>query len=112
MRSHKYARQAAIAALAANEQGKFWSFHDGLFENYSQIDDSKITALAEKLGLDREQFQRDMKDQKIWTQINKDIQEANKVGVRGTPAVMVNGKLLKDRSVESLRARIESYNFV
>lgn len=107
LRNHKYARKSAIAALAANEQGKFWSFHDGLFENYSKIDDAFILTLADKLDLDREQFQRDMKNQKIWAQINKDIQEAKKVGVRGTPTVMVNGKLLQDRSVEGFRARIE-----
>lgn len=106
LRNHKYARQAAVAALAANEQGKFWPFHDGLFENYAQIDETKIIALADKLGLDREQFQRDMKNQKIWAQINKDTQEAKKVGVHGTPTVMINGKQLQDRSVEGFRARI------
>ena len=107
LRNHSYARKAAIAALAANEQGEFWPFHDGLFENHSQIDDTFILMLADKLDLDREQFQRDMKNQKIWAQINKDIQEAKKVGVRGTPTVMVNGKLLQNRSVEGFRARIK-----
>jgi protein-disulfide isomerase len=37
LRNHKFAKPAASAALAAGEQGKFWEFHDKLFQNYNQL---------------------------------------------------------------------------
>ena len=49
---HKFATKAAMAALAANAQGKFWEFHSKLFENYKVINDAKIQDIAGELGLD------------------------------------------------------------
>jgi len=49
--SHRFATKAAIAALAANAQGKFWEFHDALFKNYTSLDDAKIQQIARNSGL-------------------------------------------------------------
>ena len=49
---HKFAKQAAIASIAARNQGKFWPFHDQLFANYNKLNDAKIRELAEAVGLD------------------------------------------------------------
>lgn len=95
---HKYARAAATAALAAERQGKFWTLHDLLFANYSSLNPQKIDQLAEQAGLDMEQFETDRKDPRLQQQINADLQEGQKIGVRGTPTIFINGRLLPQRS--------------
>ncbi|MBL7178295.1 MAG: thioredoxin domain-containing protein [Desulfobacteraceae bacterium] len=59
---HKFAMKAAAAALAANKQGKFWEFHDRLFKNYKNLNDTKIQEIAKELALDMERFNKDLKD--------------------------------------------------
>ena len=56
LRMHRFAVPAALAGLAANDQGQFWPFHDRLFENYNQLNAQKIEAIREELGLDAERF--------------------------------------------------------
>jgi protein-disulfide isomerase len=48
IRSHKFAAQAAVAALAADRQGKFWEFHDELFNNYNRLNEEKVQEIAAK----------------------------------------------------------------
>ena len=98
LRNHAFAVKAATAALAAGKMGKFWEFHDLLFENYNRINDEKITEIATTLGLDQEEFSRHLKDPAIAGQIQADFQDGVAAGVRGTPTLFVNGKLLRDRS--------------
>ena len=56
--SHKFAKKAAAAALAAGRQGKFWEFHDELFKNYRNLDDKKILEIAKKLELEEARFKQ------------------------------------------------------
>ena len=105
--SHKFARQAAVAALSAGRQGKFWEFHDKLFENYDQLNEQKIQAIAQDLGLDAAKFAENMRDSQHSLAIDRDLWEGDKVGVTGTPAVFVNGKLLRDRRLRDFQAKIE-----
>lgn len=95
---HKHARAAATAALAAGRQGKFWPMHDLLFENYNKLNPQKIRQLAEQVGLNMAQFETDRIDQKLQQQINADFQEGQKIGVRGTPTIFINGRRLPQRS--------------
>jgi protein-disulfide isomerase len=98
---HPQAQPAAIAALAAHKQGKFWEFHDELFLNQSKLnniakDDSKasddyMVSIATKLGLDISKFRNDLKSKDILDQIKADQADASKAGVRGTPFFLVNG---------------------
>ena len=106
--NHRWARQAAEAALAAGQQGKFWELHKLLFENYRVLDDKKIEDLARGLGLDMEKLNSDMKSPAIQELINRDIQNARDVGVRGTPTLYVNGKLLTNRSREGFEEMIDA----
>ncbi len=62
LRRHKYATKAAMAALTADGQGKFWAFHDQLFEKYKQLSDQKIKDIARDLGFDMEKFEKQMKN--------------------------------------------------
>lgn len=105
---HKSARKAAAAALAAKAQGKFWSFHNKLLENSRAISDAKLQEIAEELGLDMEKFNADMEGPAIQKIIADDIQNGRIAGVRGTPAVFVNGKLLKSRSLQSFQKMIDA----
>jgi protein-disulfide isomerase len=105
--NHKYAKKAAAAALAADRQGKFWDYQDQLFENFNRLSDQKIQEIARELGLDDVQFQKDMNDTKILAKISRDIQDGNNAGVRGTPTVFVNGRLLRQRSLQGFQTMID-----
>ncbi len=69
IRSHKFAIQAAVAALAAERQGKFWDFHDELFKHYDKLNEEKIQEIAGTLELDKAQFEKDRQDPLLMEQI-------------------------------------------
>jgi protein-disulfide isomerase len=103
---HKMAVPAAKAALAAHEQEKFWPFHDRLFAA-KKLSQEGITQIAQELDLDMTRFAKDMSSPKIQAQINKDLQDAQKAGVTGTPTPFINGRQLKQRSLEGFQAIID-----
>lgn len=103
---HKFARKAAAAALAAHNQGKFWDFHNKLFENYKSINDAMIQGIAEELGLDMEKFDKDMQSRAVKGLIARDINDAMRIGVRGTPSIFINGKVLRNRSLPGFQRMI------
>ena len=107
LRNHKFARPAAIAALAANKQGKFWELHDQLYENYNRLSDQKIREIAQQVGLDMEKFDKDLKDPKLKAIVERDFQEGARAGVRGIPTIFVNGRQLRNRSFQGFQAAIE-----
>jgi protein-disulfide isomerase len=106
--SHKFARKAATAALAANNQGKFWEFHHKLFENYRALNDAKIEEIAKELELDMDKFATDMKSPGVVGMINRDVRDGRQIGVRGTPTVYVNGKLLRNRNIQGFMEMIDA----
>lgn len=106
--SHKYARKAASAALAAHRQGKFWEFHGMLFKNYKALDDEKIQEIARGLNLDMDTFHGDMGSPAIQMLIKRDIRNGREVGLRGIPAFFINGKNLKKRTPEGFQEMIEA----
>jgi protein-disulfide isomerase len=107
IRNHKFAMPAAIAALAAERQGKFWEFHDLLFKDYNRLNEQKIKDIAQQLKLDMEKFEKDRKDPQIRAMINRDLAEGNRAGVRGTPTVFINGRLLRNRGMAGFQELIE-----
>ena len=106
--NHKYAKTASKAALAANIQGKFWEFHTKLLTNYKVINEVKIQEIAGELGLNMGKLTKDMKLRDIAILIARDVRNGRQVGVRGTPAVYVNGKILKNRSLRGFNQMIEA----
>lgn len=96
---------SASAALAANEQGKFWEFHDRLFAE-KKLSKQVINKIAVDLKLDIPRFEKDLKSQKIKNQIQKDIQAGKKAGVTGTPTVFINGRIPRQRTPEGFQAVI------
>ncbi|MCK4508152.1 MAG: thioredoxin domain-containing protein [Desulfuromonadales bacterium] len=105
---HKFAKAAAIASIAARNQGKFWPLHDQLFANYNKLNDALIRQLAEGVGLDMARFDQDMADPALQQEVAADMQLGGKAGVRGTPAVYINGRQLKDRSIKGFKKMINT----
>src|SRR5215216_5526642 len=91
---------AAQAAEAAAEQNKFWEVHDLLFTQQANwialpVADFEqwITAQASGLGLNVEQFQSDMKRDDIVARVNQAWEQGQKMGLPGTPLILLNGQI-------------------
>jgi len=91
---HPNAVSAAAAAEAAKEQGKFWEYHDKLFSNQNKLKEKDLRQYAVELGLDMAKFDADMTDPATTKRINDDAEEANALGVTGTPGFFINGRFL------------------
>jgi len=107
LRNHAQAMPAARAALAAHAQGKFWSYHDQLFANAKQLGPELYEKIATDLKLDLEKFNRERNGRPSFEQVAADFRLGQSAGVRGTPALYVNGLLLEQRSPDVLRQMIE-----
>jgi protein-disulfide isomerase len=101
--------RAAIAALAAQRQGRFWEMHDVLFEHQDQpLTEPLLRREAGALGLDLERFSADLRSEQLVAVVNADLSEADRLGIQGTPAFFVNGRPLAGwQSFEALRSVIE-----
>lgn len=89
---HPAAALAHQAAAAAREQGKFWEMHDLLFANQSAVKRGDLMQYAAKLGLDMDRFAKDLDSDRIKKLIEAETLEGEKLGVRGTPTFLVNGR--------------------
>ena len=86
---------AAVAARAAQAQGKFWEYHDLLYENQSSgFSDENLQALARKANLDVQRFEGDYERSRYAELVRKDFQKGQRIGVNGTPTFFVNGRVL------------------
>jgi protein-disulfide isomerase len=93
---HPNARQASEAARCANDQGKFWPFHDALYSSAAGTDVSieALTGHATKVGLDVAAFKQCLDSDRHLAGIQRDVEQAERLGLSGTPAFFVNGRLL------------------
>ena len=107
LRSHRYSRAAAAAALAAGIQGRFWEFHDALFDNYDKLNPQKINDIARDLKIDVARLNREMNHPEVMAALNRDASEVARLDVSGTPTVFVNGRIFRDHSMQSFQALIE-----
>jgi protein-disulfide isomerase len=97
---HKNAIAAARAAEAARNQNKFWEMHDRLYRNqkvWADLPDPRPTFIsyAQQLGLNVEQFTRDMDSADVQQRILADQQRGASLGVTGTPTVFIDGHMLR-----------------
>jgi protein-disulfide isomerase len=102
---HEHARAAARAAVAAQNQGKFWEMHDMLFENQHALEPSDLESYAERIGLDMERFRADMEAEETEAVIERNRAQGRELGVDGTPRVFVDGRPFEE-PVEALDAYI------
>lgn len=91
---HPYAFQAAQAAECAEQQGKFWPYHNELFANQSKLDIKDLKALADKVGLKAKEFDTCLDQGKSKDAVAHDVSAGQKLGVTGTPSFFINGRLL------------------
>jgi protein-disulfide isomerase len=91
---HDKAGLAAEASLAANEQGKFWEYHDKLFANQQALDRPALEKYAEELGLNMSKFKAALDAHKFKKQVEDETKFGNSIGATGTPTFFINGKSL------------------
>ena len=91
---HPQAMPAALATECAQEQGKFWEYHDVIFENQGLLAQNKYKEWAGQLGLNQEKFDQCFDSKKYEERVLKDLAEAESAGIGGTPTFLVNGKIV------------------
>jgi protein-disulfide isomerase len=96
----KESHQAANASMCANEQGRFWDYHDILYtnwngENEGAFSDKRLVAFAETIGLDMDKFNDCFETNRYNDEIEKDKADGEAAGVQGTPSVFVNGTIIR-----------------
>jgi protein-disulfide isomerase len=93
-RIHPEAIPSAQAAWAAQQQGKFWEYHDALFAQQDRLGEDLYLATARDLNLNLEQFNQDRESEAAIAALESDIQMARTIGVSGTPFFVMNGEPL------------------
>lgn len=105
--NHRFAMKAAQASIAADAQGKFWEYHDLIFQNYNQLSDEKFEEFRAALNLDKAKFEKVMNSKETIDKINADKNDGIKAGVRGTPSVYVNGRLVRPANLDGISSAVE-----
>ncbi len=91
---HPQARPAAIAAVCAEQQGKFWEFHTQLFANQQALGPEDLDKYAAAVGLDMPAFKACLQSPETAQRVQTDAEAARAAGITGTPAFFVNGILI------------------
>jgi protein-disulfide isomerase len=89
---HEQAMPAALAVEAAREQGKFWEMHDALFGDQEHLDHAGLEGHARALGLDMKRFGAARGGARANERVRRDMAEAARFGVKGTPNFFINGR--------------------
>lgn len=109
---HPRAIPTARAAEAAANQGKFWEYHNELFDNFPDYTDAQITKYAQDIGLDMDKFNQDLNSDDVVKKINDDLAAGEKTGLSGTPTfyIVVEDKVTKVtvNQYEDLEAAVKS----
>lgn len=88
---HPMAQAAAEASEAAAAQGRFWDYHDALFDAQSRLSDAELLAVAEALGLDAERVAADLEAGRWRERVHRDVESATASGAQHTPTFFTNG---------------------
>jgi len=104
---HQYAFKAAEAAECANDQGRFWEYHDALFRNQNDLSERNLKRIANELNLDIKNFSACLDSGAKSSIVENEIREGMRRGVRGTPTFFINGKQILDWRYESFKEAIE-----
>lgn len=93
---HPVSCLAAKASVCANKQGRFWDYHDLVFENQARLSRSVLVELASKAGLDGPLFETCLASDEAIEAVKRDVEQGSKIAVQGTPSVYINGRLFRD----------------
>jgi protein-disulfide isomerase len=112
---HEHAREAALAAEAAGFQGKFWEMHDTLYREqqiWSNASNARglFESYAGTIGLNVDQFKKDMDSDKARERVDSDHALADFLGIKVTPTLFINNRPVdpKDKNPEGVRAAINA----
>jgi protein-disulfide isomerase len=115
LQMHEHAREAALAAEAAGLQGRFWEMHDLLYREqdaWSKADNTRelFESYAGMIGLNVDQFKKDIESEKARARVDADQERANSLGIQITPTVFINDRQIPstDKTPEGIRAAIEA----
>jgi len=89
---HQYAKKSAEAAECADDQEKFWEYHDKLFENQNALTTNDLKRYASEIGLDTELFDACLDSGTMASRVREDTSEGQKFGVSGTPTFLIDGQ--------------------
>lgn len=103
---HENAFRAAVAAGAANAQGKFFEYTEILYKNQTNLDAVSLRKYAADLNLNLKQFDLDFASPKIAGEVRQDMEDGKRYGLSGTPTLFVNGVKVRRFSPENFRAAI------
>ena len=108
---HPHALRAAIAAEAAGQQGKFFEFHDLLFQNQQEwstvaVPTTFFVNYAEELELDIEQFRSQLNSSLLEERVRSQFDEARELGLTGTPSFLLNGQKMKYETLDEFLGQI------
>ena len=92
--NHPHAQQAAEAAQCAGDQGKFWEYHDSLFDRQAPGTGWNFTELAKEIGLNQDAFATCLNTGRYREEVAKDLHDGFKLGVTSTPTFFINGRPL------------------
>jgi protein-disulfide isomerase len=92
--NHPHAQQAAEAAQCAGDQGKFWEYHDSLFDHQAPGTGWNFTELAKEIGLNQNAFATCLNTGRYREEVAKDLHDGFKLGVTSTPTFFINGRPL------------------
>jgi len=105
---HTNARLAAEAAVAAQQQQKFWQFQDMLWDKQDELGPAEIEKIAKESGLDVTKFRQDLDSQAVKAHVQKDRSDGQALGLQATPTIYINGREYTDpKDTDSLREWIK-----
>lgn len=90
---HAWSKAAAVAALAAHRQGKFWEMHDCLFRHQASLDGTTPETCEHEAGLDLARFEKDRNSPQLAARVDREVALARRLGVQQVPAYTINGRL-------------------
>jgi len=93
--SHPRAFPSAVAAVCAEEQGKFWQMHDRLFSNQGALEDADLQGYAKDIGLDTGKFSSCYSSSETAAKVKKDMAEGAAAGVAGTPTFIIGQSVVR-----------------
>jgi protein-disulfide isomerase len=91
---HRYAGKAAEAARCAAQQGRFWDFHDVLFDNTPKFEPAQLKEYARTLKLDTARFDQCLDAGEQAVAVQRDLAQGQRLGLTGTPSFFINGHFL------------------
>ena len=104
---HENAWRAALAAGAANTQGKFFEYTEILYTHQDALDDASLKKYAAELGLNAKQFELDFNSEKTAAEVRKDIADGEAYGINGTPTIFINGIRVRNMSISGFHDAID-----